>query len=152
MIPDLIDIGNPTPYRVLPPGIHPTSIDEIEDTFAYTPHRRILFGGFCRATDALHAAGCQLVYLDGSFTTSKNHPGDFDACWDITNVDPNKLDPVLLNFDNKRAAQKAKYGGELFISVTQAAKGIQFLDFFQRDRFSGMSKGILSVQLAGSSA
>ncbi len=151
MIPDLIDIGNPAPYPVLPPGIHPATFEEIKHTFAYTPHRRALFDGFCRASDVLQNAGCQLVYLDGSFTTGKTHPDDFDACWDFMNVDPHKLDPVLLDFNNKRAAQKAKYGGELFISASPAAHGIQFLDFFQKDRFSGKMKGILSVQLAKSS-
>ena len=150
MIPDLIDLGNPTPYRVLPPGIHPTHLKEIQDKYAYTPHRQVLFDGFCRATTVLRSAGCNLVYLNGSFTTEKNHPNDFDACWELAGVDPNKLDPVLLDFKNKRAAQKAEYGGELFISGAQAALGINFVDFFQTDRFSGRRKGILSVQLAKS--
>lgn len=151
MIPDLIDIGNPTPYPVLPPGIHVTTLGEIKDKFANTPHRTELFNGFCRAVNALEAAGCQTVYLDGSFTTGKIHPNDYDACWDHAGVDPSKLDPTLLNWDNKRAAQKAKYGGELFIAGMPAAPGILFLDFFQTERHSGKQKGILLVKLATTS-
>ena len=72
---------------------------------------------------------------------------DFDACWNLAGVDVRKLDPVLLDFKNNRAAQKAKYGGELFIANGQAAPGILFLDFFQLDRYSGRQKGILSMDL-----
>lgn len=58
-----------------------------------------------------------------------------------------QLDPVLLDFSNKRAAQKAKYGGELFISSFIAdAQGRTFLDFFQEDR-NGNPKGIVEVHL-----
>ncbi len=59
-------------------------------------------------------AGCRTVYVDGSFVTNKEIPGDFDACWEEAGVDPTMLDPVLLTFENGRTAQKAKYHGELF--------------------------------------
>ena len=147
MIPSLVDIGNPAPYLVLPPGIHAATLDEIRQVYTYTPHRMSLFNGFCRAANALEVAGCQTIYLDGSFTTGKNHPDDFDGCWDATGVDPNKLDPVLLDFKDKRAAQKAKYGGELFIANRYAEPGIIFLDFFQIEKYSQRKKGILLVRL-----
>jgi hypothetical protein len=54
------------------------------------------------------------VYIDGSFVTSGETPNDFDACWDIHGVDAARLDPVLLVFENQRAAQKIKYQGEFF--------------------------------------
>src|SRR3546814_2730258 len=108
MIPDLIELASPCPWAVLPPGIHDTSLAEVEARFATTPHRKWLFDGFVRMAQALAAAGCQYVYLDGSFVTAKPHPGDFDGCWDHVGVDPAKLDPVFLDFSKKREAQKAK--------------------------------------------
>ena len=39
---------------------------------------------------------------------------DFDACWEEVGVAPELLDPVLLQFDAGRVAQKARYLGELF--------------------------------------
>lgn len=147
MIPSLVTISPQSPWDMLPVGIHAATLAEIEISFAYTPHRKGLFDGFCRAVSSLQSAGCTLVYLDGSFVTAKDHPGDFDATWDPTGVDPHRLDPVLLDFSNKRAAQKAKYGGELFISTIQAAYSVSYLDFFQNDRDSGQRKGILSIQL-----
>jgi len=149
MIPSLIDIGNPAPWPVLPPGIHVATLSEIEAIFGQTPHRLRLYKGFCNAAKNLENAGCRTIYLDGSYTTGKDHPGDFDACWEIAGVDPLKLDTTLLDFSNLRAAQKAKYGGELFIANANAGNNLIFLDFFQTDRHTGKRKGILQLNLTG---
>ena len=42
----------------------------------------------------LRAAGCKRAYIDGSFITTKEHPGDFDACWDLDGVDFDVIDEV----------------------------------------------------------
>ena len=64
MTPDLIELGSPSPWAVLPPGIHDTTLTEVEARFATTPHRKWLFNGFVRMVQALSAAGCRYVYLD----------------------------------------------------------------------------------------
>lgn len=69
MIPEFIDLGAPTPWPVLPPGIHDASLSEVSVRFATTPHRAWLFGGFIRVVEALTLAGCRDIYLDGSFIT-----------------------------------------------------------------------------------
>lgn len=54
---------------------------------------------------------------------------------------------MLLDFTNKRAAQKAKYYGELFFAdVAADSVGTLFLDFFQHDR-DGNPKGIVKINL-----
>lgn len=89
-----------------------------------------------------------MAYIDGSFVTAKVVPADYDACWEITNVDPTRLDPVLLTFDPGRAIQKAKYFGELFpASATEAGSGRTFLDFQQIDKETGDAKGIVALDL-----
>ena len=148
MIPDLVDIGSPSPWPVLPPGIHDAEFAEIAAKFATTPHRVWLNAGAVAAAIALKAAGCLTLYLNGSFTTGKPVPGDYDACWDPAHVDPNKLDPVLLDFANQRAAQKRKYRGELFIHSQIAVGQITFLQYFQKDKFSARRKGIIKISLA----
>lgn len=148
MIPSLIDLGSPAPWPVIPPGIYDATFSEIDAVFATTPHRTWLFQGFVRACNALKLAGGQIVYLDGSFTTGKDHPGDFDGCWDHVGIDFAKLDPVLLDFNGKREAQKRKYQGELFPAFSPNGPGGTFLDFFQIEKFSGRPKGILRVSLA----
>jgi hypothetical protein len=149
MIPDLIEISPHTPWCMLPAGIHAATLNEVDTNFAYTPHRKSLFDGFCKAVSILRYAGCCKIYLDGSFVTAKIHPDDFDAAWDINGVDPTKLDPILLRYENKRLAQKSKYGGEFFIATSQATHGINYLNYFQNDKYSGQTKGILSIQFGG---
>jgi hypothetical protein len=88
------------------------------------------------------------VYVNGSFVTSKDFPGDFDGCWDITGVDPSGLDPVFLDFDNHRAAQKARFLGEFFPAQLPAGiSGRTFLEFFQINRDTGAPKGIVAIDL-----
>ncbi len=109
-------------------------------------HRSRLISGLRAAALNLHGAGCSVILLDGSFVSQKEFPNDYDGAWSPVGVDPNLVDPVLLNFDNQRAAMKAKYGGELFISSSLAAPGVLFEEFFQTDR-NGNAKGILSLEL-----
>jgi hypothetical protein len=62
-------------------------------------------------------------------------------------VDYDRLDPVLLEFADHRAAQKAAFDGEMFVASWQADPlGTLFLDFFQRDR-DGRAKGIVEINL-----
>lgn len=139
---------DPTGY--LPPGIHEAAWDELEAMFGRTSHRRRLLDGLYRAAVSLRDAGCARLYVDGSFVTSKHKPRDFDGCWEPHGVDSKKLDPVLLDFSNKRAAQIAKYGGELFPSSAraEAPPGRRtFLEFFRQDSLTGQDKGIVAIDL-----
>lgn len=133
------------PNGNLPPGIHLATWREFSDRFGDTSHRRNLLRA---ALDALALAGCQLVYIDGSFVTAKAIPGDYDACWETTGVNRFDLDPVFLDFANRRAAQKAKYLGEFFPArMVEAGSGAVFLAFFQTDKTTGNSKGIVALEL-----
>lgn len=131
----------------LPPGVHWTTWEEFAERFGGNPHRQDLLVGLKAALGNLQQAGCQDVYIDGSFVTAKPEPQDFDGCWSKVGVDPDKLDPVLLDFSQDRAAQKAKYGGELFIAQSPASEQHVFLDFFQRDR-RNQRKGIIGIKLS----
>jgi hypothetical protein len=144
VLPPLQPNGN------LPPGIHEvTDWQEFVTAYGTNPHRLALVRGLEEVLRNLKAAGCKRAYIDGSYVTSKTTPGDFDACWDTVGVDPVMLDPVLLKFDNKRAAQKAKYGGELFPATATANRaGDTFLEFFQQDKSTGTKKGIVAIDLA----
>ena len=79
------------PWSFLPPGVHPAELIEIGQHFAYNAKRRQLFQGLKNASVNLANAGCNLLYLDGSFVTDKPIPGDFDACWDPKGVTRNDL-------------------------------------------------------------
>lgn len=143
MIPDLVDRSGP--WKVLPAGIHNASVREVEARFATNPHRNALFVGFLAGFTILRDAGSSAIFLDGSFVTDKPLPGDFDCCWDPGGVDIAKLHPVLLDFSNRRAAQKAVFKGEFFPATAAAAPREFFLNYFQRDKYTGKAKGVLRV-------
>lgn len=127
--------------------MHRATWDEFAERFGNNHRRREILAGLLRALQALRAAGCRRAWIDGSFITSKELPGDFDGCWDHTDVDFDKLDPVLFDFQGHREAQKTKFGGEMFPATVPAdAIGTLFLDFFQLDRDGGQ-KGIVQIDL-----
>jgi hypothetical protein len=145
MIPECDNSGN------LPPGIHTATWADLELRFGTDAHRKRLLTGLRLALISLKVAGCKTVFLDGSFVTNNTFPADFDICWDMTHVDLPTLylvEPVLFDFRNRRAAQKAKFAGELFPAQYKAdSLGQTFLDFFQLDKDTGQPKGIVAIDL-----
>jgi hypothetical protein len=132
----------------LPAGIHWAPWQEIQSRFGFSSRRQQLLRGLRLALAALNRAGCSRVYIDGSFVTIKRDPGDYDACWDIDGVKVEALDSVFLDFSKGRTAQKRKYLGEFFPAQTpEGASGRVFLEFFQTDKESGRSKGIVGLNL-----
>jgi hypothetical protein len=145
MIPPLNDDGN------LPPGIHTATWDELKRRFGTTRHRNSLLKGLKSALGVLRKAGCHRAYIDGSFVTAKRVPQDIDVAWEPAEVDVGKLlrlEPVFGNFENQRAAQKAKFSGEFFPSSARAdVAGSTFLEFFQIDKATGAAKGIVAIDV-----
>ncbi|MHB1987279.1 MAG: DUF6932 family protein [Acidimicrobiales bacterium] len=104
--------------------------------------------GLRRPSKSWRRPACRRVWLNGSFVTAKDEPGDFDACWDPDGVDLDALDPVLLDLSHGRSAQKERFGGELFPNVTEAGSGLVFAEFFRNERDTGR-KGIVVLRIGG---
>jgi hypothetical protein len=146
VIPSLVDIG--APWKVLPPGVHDATLEEVRSYFTNNPRRKAIFKGLSRACKSLKLAGCSVIFLDGSYVTEKTVPGDFDLCWDPIGVDTNRLDPVFLEFKDHRASQKKKFGGECFPSSALADGSHTFVEYFQIDKETGLAKGIIRIHLS----
>jgi len=136
-------------FGLLPPGVHDASWAEVEAALGFSAKRNELLAGLKEACTNLRQAGAKYVFIDGSFSTAKKRPGDWDCCYTAVGVDASKLDPVLKDFSNGRQAQKKKYGGEMFIASANAngPLGPPFVDFFQRDKGTGRPKGIVRLDL-----
>lgn len=130
----------------LPEGQHIATWQEVVERFGWTPRRRQLLDGLAEAVELLSKAGCRRLWLNGSFVTAKDEPADFDACWATDGVDLDALDPVLLDLSDGRAAQKARFGGELFPNVVESGSGLVFAEFFQNER-DASRKGIVVLVL-----
>lgn len=142
MIPPFDEKGN------LPQGIHWAEWTEFKVRFGINFPRQRMIQGLELAMTELKKAGCQTIYINGSFVTDKPIPNDFDACWEREGVDINYLRenaPYLLRFFDSRV-QKAKYKGEIYPSDQPVDEAIITLDFFQQDR-NGNPKGIIAIDL-----
>jgi len=69
MIPKFVDIGSL--WKVLPPGVHNATLNEVEKIFSTNNHRQHLFSGLQQGIINLQKAKCKMIYLDGSFITEK---------------------------------------------------------------------------------
>jgi hypothetical protein len=146
VIPDFVDVDIGGLWKVLPPGVHDATLEEVESRFATSERRKRLFSGFREGVMALRKAGCRKIFLDGSFITEKPVPADFDVCWDPMGVDIVKLDPVFLDFSDGRRKQKEHFHGEFFPASLLADGKHFFFDFFQIDKYTGNAKGIICIK------
>jgi hypothetical protein len=121
----------------LPPGIYETDEAEFNRRFGFNSYRQQLLVGLKAALISLKQAGCDRVYIGGSFITDKAEPGDIDGCFEGLYINESIIDPIFI--DSDLDAQKAKYGVELVFGSNRAG-------FFQTDRY-GNSKGIVVVNL-----
>lgn len=145
MIPEFDENGN------LPLGVHWAEWQEFKERFGYNRRRLSLIAGLKLAIQELKEAGCSIIYINGSFTSSKPNPGDFDCCWEESGVNAYELKllaPTIYNFALQRTQQKAKYKGEIFPANYPANEtGTLYIDFFKFDTRTDISKGIIAIDL-----
>lgn len=137
----------------LPEGIHTLSWKEFETSFGFSPKRKELLESLFQVINILKLCGCEAIYIDGSFVTSKLEPNDWDACFkgDIQSLKTlQKQEPCLVLTDDNtlREKQKQKFKGELFYYSLYAGLNISYLDFFQRIKgVKAKKKGIIKINL-----
>jgi len=146
VLPDFTPQG----FLPVPPPVYTADWDEFVTRFGWTPRRKVLLDGIARVGDNLRSAGISVIWIAGSFVTSKDDPGDFDGVWDprALSFDPRKVDPILMDLNdlnNGRIKQKLKYGGEL-LAGSETKSGAAFQSFFQQS-IDGTPKGIVRLRL-----
>jgi hypothetical protein len=109
----------------LPPGVHFATWREIEDRLSFNSRRQRLLAGFREACEKLRKAGCLLVYLDGSFVTRKQHPGDFDALLGHPERRRRKARSGLLGFFPWACSAEAAVSGRVFPGTTPGRRDRQ---------------------------
>lgn len=144
MIPKFNKDGN------LPPGTYNATLDEIEERYGYTIHRRKLLQGLKLGIRDIEESGCTIIYLDGSFITNKPKPGDYDVCYHSHRIDFSKLEelhPVFFDFDDECKSQKEKYLGEFWPSTYYTDGFHTILDGFKMDIYTRKKKGIIEINI-----
>lgn len=131
---------------IFKPGIYEFTIEKAEAQFASTPHRRRLFESFKELAKDLKEAGCKRIFLDGSFITRKDKPGDFDACWEPFELVNRPKDAFLIDESVEGwKARKAKYLGDIF--PRHADKYGDRVEKWQFDERTERQKGIIFIDL-----
>ncbi len=138
MIPKFDIIGN------LPPGKHVATFVDVKKRFGTNSRRLWLLEGLNLLLIELKKAGSDEVWLDGSFVTQKELPGDYDMCYQIRGVNPDLMDPLI--FSQNRDERKKKYRGDIFPNTIEGDTGKPFDEFFQEDQ-DGNQKGIILIKL-----
>lgn len=150
LLPDILLLNSKRESTFLP-GIHWVEWEEFKERFGYNNRRVLLMAGLELAMQELQEAGCNIIYIDGSFTSSKPNLRDFDCCWEENGVNAYELKllaPTIYNFALQRTQQKAKYKGEIFpANYTANETGTLYVDFFQFDTRTDTTKGIIAIDL-----
>lgn len=142
---DSIDLIAPRSEVLLAKGIHEKSFEEVERLFKTNERRREIFKGFMSWAREMKEAGCETIYLDGSFVTAKPNPGDFDACWEAFGTKTLPPNSKLLDASNEANDwRKAKFGGDIFPRFGDYGDRVEKWQFNLR---TNEDKGIIKLDL-----
>lgn len=127
------------------PGVHEYTLAKLERDFATNKERIKLFNGLKSLAQELKRAGCETLYVDGSFITRKLEPGDFDACWEPF-VQMNTGTNILLTQDSLSARiwRKQNYLGDIFPRFDDYGDRVKH---WQTDTRNEKVKGIIYIDL-----
>lgn len=118
---------------------------ELEKHFGYNPKRKKLTQNLFSVAETLADFGCNEMYVDGSFATKKEIPGDIDVCFDVTHADLNLLYKQYPDFFTSEGRRKVldSLGVHLFF-VSDANREI--IEYFKQDK-NDNPKGIIKISL-----
>ena len=124
MIPSLNAIG------LLPPGVHTCNLAQFAQAFAFNMRREQLLDSLHRCLERMHQAGLEgTVYLDGSYATDKELPGDLEITLDVRHKSRALQDRALV-FHAREHSALDKTGIDWWPTLGDNA-GRDFTLFFQ---------------------
>jgi hypothetical protein len=112
-------------------GTNPRRMEQISNALVYF---RIFY-----------SCGCKTVYIDGSFISKKKYPEDIDLCFDLTEIDAEKLEKQFPQFFDEKAIGRIHGAEQCHILFFD--KNVQrFYNLLQYDR-DGNPKGFVKLNL-----
>lgn len=126
-------------------GIHQATMAEVKARFARNKRRMQLFEALEEVISILKECNCPEVYLDGSFITQKEEPGDYDLCYEPTGI---KATDRFFMFLSEHKQNKGKYLGDIFPHMPEPPYHVNLIEFWQTDtRNNDSLKGIVKIDL-----
>ena len=152
MIPELND-------GVLPPGIHPCTLEECKNTFgkfSRSDRRLRLTEALARYLKEVASTGIAVgVLVDGSYVTAKAEPNDLDLILVLrSDFDPAvALRPMEYNVQSRRTVKKL-YGFDVLPAIQGSQTYEEYVQLFSRVRLDDPDqqttqtfKGLLRIDL-----
>ena len=144
MIPNLTEVG------LLPAGIHPATLEELAERFAFfdqTDQRLRVFEKLKALVSEARIAGIvRRIYVAGSFVTDKPEPNDFDCVLVLDRtILGQELRPFQYNLVSRRMARRL-FGGDVVAVLDGSNSLFEYLDFVQATR-DGEYMGIVEIAL-----
>lgn len=134
-------------------GIHSITWKEFVTQFTYNQKRQELARGVLRAIRLLQKAGCQTIYIGGSYVTTKKRPADVEVLWESSNVDWGRLrrvSPIFFEMTPGSPEQKKRFSSEFYPTEgIETISGLSFFEFFQRDCQKGRRRGLVRIDISG---
>jgi len=104
-------------HGLLPQGTHDCTLEDIVEKFCWNEHRKKLFNGLCGFLEnewKPRGIRCP-VYIDGSFTRSKNLPNDIDVVIDMSDFDSGKAAVVAFEMHLNHDRIKETYSTDAWV-------------------------------------
>jgi hypothetical protein len=138
----------------MPAGVYTCTLDEARAALCWNLRRRQIWDGLTRFLSKMAEVGWSSpIYLDGSFVTDKERPGDVDVVLDLLAAPGDELRQALLLF-SEHDDIKRQFDVDFWINLPGVGQN-DFSAFFQYVRANEASqrsvkpdirKGILRVE------
>ena len=139
----------------LPAGEHTCDLAEVEDTFCHNDHRASLLDKLRQFLAWMyeHHEIDLPYFVDGSYTTAKEQPGDIDFVLDLTNANDQQIGAALTLFTLHQAQIKEDFKVDFWFYHPDAEKDLkQFFHYVRAEELHEKQlppetrKGILRIQ------
>lgn len=121
------------------------SFPNFADRFGFNTQRARLIGGLRRAAFELRRAGCGAIFVGGSFTSDKDFPSDYDACFDPIGVSPS-LSPLLVE-ERYLIERRSEYLGDWLIGRPHDGPAGYWYRFLAFDDRTGVTNRMFGMKL-----
>lgn len=127
------------------PVPHSVTFAEFREKFGYNQHRSWLIEGLRRAALELRRAGCAIIYVGGSFTSDKEFPSDYDACFNPIGVS-GSLSPLLIE-ERYLTERRNEYFGDWLIGRPDDGAAGYWYRFLAFDDRTGRANTMYAIKL-----
>lgn len=121
------------------------TLAEFELHFGTNDWRKVRIRNALIFFEIFSTCGCTTVYIGGSFISTKLRPDDIDLCFDLQNVNYDKVEEVFPDFFDCNKIGEIHRNSKCHILYFDKTN-IQYLRMLEKDK-DGYPKGLVKINL-----